>query len=140
MIEGRSTEEALNNNASSSKTTLVFHDPYHIPVRCEHSLNKNGNIFQIAYWVATLIIFPCIFLLANYEIAIVCLSAAALLILSGGKVPWDAKRVIHSHVGLSYDPDIFLINSRNTGGNRKFVCPCLEEFPQKKVRYKISYK
>ena len=41
MIEERSTEEALNNNASSSKSTLVFHDPYHIPVRCEHSLNKN---------------------------------------------------------------------------------------------------
>ena len=54
MIEERSTEEALNNNASSSRTTLVFHDPYHIPVRCKHSLNKNGNIFHIAYWVTTL--------------------------------------------------------------------------------------
>ena len=123
MIEERSTEEALNNNASSSKTTLVFHDPYHIPVRCEHSLNKNGNIFHIAYWATTLIFFPCIFLLANYEIAIVCLSTAALLILSGGKVPWDAKRVIHSHVGLSYDPDIFLIIFRNTGGNGSLFAP-----------------
>ena len=81
------------------------------------------------------------FLLVIIEIAIVRLSAVALCILSGGEVPWDdAKGLIHSHVGSSYDPDIFKINSRNTGGNRKFVCPCLEEFPQKKVRYKISYK
>ena len=137
MIEERSTEEALNNNASSSRTTLVFHDPYHIPVRCKHSLNKNGNIFQIAYWVTTLIFFPCICLLVNIEIAIVCLSAAALCILSGGEVPWDAKGLIHTHVGSSHDPDIFLINSRNTGGNRKFVCPCLEEFPQKKFVIKF---
>ena len=64
-------------------------------------------------------------------------AAAALCILSGGKVPWDAKRVIHSNVGLSYDPDIFLTNSRNAGGNRKFVCPCLEEFPQKKFVIKF---